>query len=304
MNVRQLEVFWAVMRTGSVTGAAKLLCVSQPAISKALRHTEAQLSVPLFDRRGGKLFPTEKATSIYAFAESIFKTMDELKQAVFDIRDSGSGRVQIATTPTIAESMLSKPIATLLSRYPRMDISLKLLPAAQIINRVALRQADLGVMYGPCDDPSVAMRELCRVKVVCAVHQTHPLAAKNVISPGDLLGERLISYHRYTPWGNAVWQPLQDEGFSAGRVIECNHASAAFALVQENAGIAVLPAVPSDSLSYADVRVKRLSLDIDFVTLVLLPTSGVVARPTELLLECVNKHFRQQIGAPARALSA
>lgn len=53
MNLRQLEVFHAVMRAGTVTGAARLLGVTQPSVSTVLKHCEAQLRIPLFRRTGG-----------------------------------------------------------------------------------------------------------------------------------------------------------------------------------------------------------------------------------------------------------
>ena len=62
MNLRQMEVFHAIMRAGSVTCAARLLNVTQPAVSTVLRHCETQLRVKLFDRTGGRLHPRRCCT--------------------------------------------------------------------------------------------------------------------------------------------------------------------------------------------------------------------------------------------------
>jgi len=69
MNLRQLEVFNAIMRFGSVTGAARELGVSQPAVSKILRHAEDQLGMRLFERLNGRLQPTMEAKAIQAEME-------------------------------------------------------------------------------------------------------------------------------------------------------------------------------------------------------------------------------------------
>ena len=58
MNLRQIEIFRAVMSAGSITGAARLLHVSQPSVSRMVRHLELQLGVALFERRNGRLFAT------------------------------------------------------------------------------------------------------------------------------------------------------------------------------------------------------------------------------------------------------
>jgi len=288
VNVRQLEVFWAIMRTGSVTGASKLLAISQPAVSKMLRHTEDQMKIQLFVRRNGKVFPTEKALQLYKFADDIFSSMETMKQAIFDIRDTEISRIQIVTVPTIAESILPRPIAAMLAKYPRTKVSLKLLPVAQIINRIALRQADVGIIFGPCDDPSVVQEELFFAKAVCAINQANPVSLCPAIGPADLAGERLISYHRYTPWGARIWPILENAGCNMDRVIECNHATAAFALVNEGAGIAVLPTVPSDTLSFSEVRVRRLSVDIPFTALLLFAGVNTKSRITRVFVDCLR----------------
>jgi DNA-binding transcriptional LysR family regulator len=61
MRLRHIEIFQAILQTGSVTGAASLLNISQPAASKALQHAEAQLGFSLFTRVRGKLESTAEA---------------------------------------------------------------------------------------------------------------------------------------------------------------------------------------------------------------------------------------------------
>ena len=283
MNIRQLEIFWAVMRTGTVTGAAQLLNISQPAVSKMLRHAEDQIHMQLFVRQGGKLQPTEKAEHLYVFADSIFSNVERMKQAMFDIRDSDLSRMQIVATPTIAEGMLAKPLTRLLMQYPRVNVSLKLLPTAQIINRVALQQADIGLLLGPAGDPSVEQFELCRVPMICAVNQSHPLANKPKITLGDLVGQRIISYHRYTPWGTLVWPHLEAAGVAPQSIVECNHAHAAFALVNANAGIAIIATSVGDAV-YPDVVLRHLHPVLDATILYILPRFTKTSHLAKMLL--------------------
>jgi DNA-binding transcriptional LysR family regulator len=79
MNARQLEVFRAVMRNRSLTAAAEALHVSQPAVSKLLRHFETQIGYKLFERLGGRLVPTAEAQLLYRDADRIFREIEVLK---------------------------------------------------------------------------------------------------------------------------------------------------------------------------------------------------------------------------------
>src|SRR3546814_19198722 len=131
LNIRQMDIFWAVMRTGSVTAAARLLGISQPAVSKLLRHTEDQIGMQLFVRRSGKLHPSHEAQQLFVFADAIFDNVEKMRQATFDFRDSHSGRIQVAAVPTLAETLLAKPVAAFLESRPRVSLSVKLLPSSE-----------------------------------------------------------------------------------------------------------------------------------------------------------------------------
>nr|MBP7568005.1 LysR family transcriptional regulator [Burkholderiaceae bacterium] len=73
LNLRQIEVFRAVMEAGSFTGAAQMLHVSQPAISRLVRHLELRLGVNLFDRLHGKLLPTPEARTLHAEVQRSYR---------------------------------------------------------------------------------------------------------------------------------------------------------------------------------------------------------------------------------------
>src|SRR5271154_2441336 len=109
MNLRQIEVFRAVMLAGSVTDAARLLRVSQPAVSRLLRHTEDRLGMPLFKRTKGRVYPTEQAQVL---------------------AESRSGRLRIAVSPSLGLAFVPKAIALFCKPRPKVKISLEVLPQA------------------------------------------------------------------------------------------------------------------------------------------------------------------------------
>lgn len=257
MNVRQMEVFWAVMRTGTVTGAAKFLGLSQPAVSKILQHTEDLIGMPLFNRRGGKLFPTREAEDLFALSESIFDTVEQMQRAVQDLQRGHTGRLQIAVLPSLATTFLLAPISKFLVERPQVNFSLKILTSHEVVTRVARNQVDLGVLYGPIPDASLHALDLVDVEVICAVPANSPFASRSEITPRDIANERLISFNLTSPWAARVATSFEQSGVPFHIGVECNHPSIAMALVEAGVGVALLPGA---FLGWQDYpHVKRLA---------------------------------------------
>src|SRR5260370_38036173 len=77
MRLRHIEVFNAVMQTGSVSAAARLINITQPAVSRTLQHAELQLGFALFQRARGRLTPTNEALALFPHIEKLFEQLDE-----------------------------------------------------------------------------------------------------------------------------------------------------------------------------------------------------------------------------------
>ena len=80
MNLRQLEVFQAVMQTGNMSAAARLICITPSAVSKTIAHTELQLGYKLFTRGKGTLAPTPEARVLFEESTLIHQKLDGLKR--------------------------------------------------------------------------------------------------------------------------------------------------------------------------------------------------------------------------------
>ncbi len=80
MRLRHIEVFNAIMLTGSVSAAARLINITQPAVSRTLQHAEIQLGFPLFQRAKGRLTPTTEALTLYPHIERLFAQLDEVQR--------------------------------------------------------------------------------------------------------------------------------------------------------------------------------------------------------------------------------
>src|SRR5260370_26824743 len=105
MNLRQLEILRAVMRTRSPVGAARDLSMSQPAVSNAIKIAESALGFLLFERVNKRLIPTQEAQILLSEAERLFLMQDLISQTAADLRTGRKGRMRIVATPEVSEQL-------------------------------------------------------------------------------------------------------------------------------------------------------------------------------------------------------
>src|SRR3954467_8016399 len=110
MNLRQLEVFRAVMQAGSITGAARALNISQPSVTGMIRHTEDVLKFHLFERIKGRLLPTPEARALYGEIEHIFDRVEVVDRLIGDLKDARVGTLDIVAIPALGINLLPSVI--------------------------------------------------------------------------------------------------------------------------------------------------------------------------------------------------
>jgi len=240
MNARQLEVFRAIMRSGTLTAAAQLLHVSQPAISKVLRHMEDQLGYRLFDRVGGRLQPTPEAELLFADADRVFREIETLRDLAVRIRERRVGLVRIGASVPPIFALLPRALTAFQDRHPEVRVVLRALSAEELSEAILGGEVDLGLTLSVIRVPMVQAEALAQAPVVVVVPAGSPLAARAAIGAADLVGERLISYGSHADIG-----PLLDAAFErAGTVrkvqTEIAMAISALPLVQAGLGVALV----------------------------------------------------------------
>ena len=95
MNLRQIEVFRAIMLTGSISGASKLLFVSQPAISRLMAHTEQRLGLTLFVRAKGRLHPTPEARRLLGEVNAVYDGVERVNGVAEDLMANRTGSADV-----------------------------------------------------------------------------------------------------------------------------------------------------------------------------------------------------------------
>lgn len=254
MNLRQLEVFNAVMQAGSVTGAAHQLNVSQPAISNVLKHMEQQLAFKLFERIGGRLHPTPEAADLLPDVTEIFGRIGTLNRLVQEMRDGRAGRLVVATSPTLVNAFLPRAVALFRRTSPGVRIAIQSLPTPLVVERVARREVDMGLVYAPVADGGVDAEVLVVTEMACVVPRKHALARRRLIEAGDIAGLSLISLGATTRIGLLIEEECRKAGVPVPEVdIEASSSLAACLMVSEGAGIGLVDATIALSGKFGDL---------------------------------------------------
>jgi len=244
MNVRHLAVFRAVVKTGSVSAAARLLHISQPAVTKTLHILEENLGLLLFQRIKGRLLITPEAQTLMPQVERLFGNVDAVQQLTEEIRQGFAGSLTVATVATLASSIVSVAIGRFHREHSKVHFDLKALSTRQVLEAVTNNQVDVGVIDVSESGPEIDVHELCRADIVCVMRSDHPLARLPRIAPKDIAKETLITFTEDTTTGWAVREALRHQKLPVHIAFTVNHTLSAFSLAQEGSGIAIVDPFP------------------------------------------------------------
>src|SRR5260370_4014075 len=149
LNLRQIEVFRAIMITGSISGAARLLSVSQPAVSRLLAYTEDRLKLQLFERVRGRVQPTPEARRLFAEVDQVHRGVQRINDLAEELRERGTGSVRIVASPSTGHAMVPDAIALLRRRFPDLRAEFGTLPLLELIARISTSRPRLGTSALP-----------------------------------------------------------------------------------------------------------------------------------------------------------
>lgn len=183
-TLRQLEVFLAVARTGSVSRAGDELAMSQSAVSGSLADLERQFDVRLFDRVGRRLRLSDVGRALRARAEGVWDRARELENALVSQPDGACLRV--GATLTIGNYVAVPLMARFMREKPGSLVRLDIANTEEIVRRVANFEIDVGLIEGELAHSELAVSPFRDDELVVFASPTHPLAKKRALTDADL----------------------------------------------------------------------------------------------------------------------
>ncbi|KFL32943.1 hypothetical protein JP75_02090 [Devosia riboflavina] len=244
LNFRHLEMFRLLMKTSNLTETARLMRVSQPAISHALRELEGQLGLTLFVRAAGRIRATPEAIDLLPEVDRLFGQISLLNTKAEHLKDAQGGRLDIAAIPVLAMAGIPEAICQFRTQRPFSHILLQSVATTEVITAVKEESVNLGFIATPIQDPSVGVEPLLETEFCCFLPAGHPLAEHDEITASHFEGETLIALSTHSPPGYHFRSELAKSKKDQLVALETNNAFVALSLVEAGAGIGVLDPMP------------------------------------------------------------
>ncbi|MCZ4353498.1 LysR substrate-binding domain-containing protein [Roseovarius aestuarii] len=187
LTIRQLQTFTAVMRSGSITEASRILGRTQPAVSAMIISVERELGLRLFVRDRRRLTPCPEAYYFLEEAEEVLERLGRAAHTMSELKSLNRGRLRIACLPSASNVFMPGLLGEFLKDKPGVKADLMMRSSVVIEDLIASQEYDIGLAEPPKPRPSIVI-ETFRLRYVVALQAQSPLAALKQISPADLAG--------------------------------------------------------------------------------------------------------------------
>ncbi len=285
LSIRQLQTFREIMRSGSVSAAARVLGRTQPTVSAMLANLEAELGFELFEREKRRLVPKPEAYFFLEESEEILARVRRSAMTMKEIGDLERGSLKIAAMPGVSLFLLPKIVGEFVREHPSVKATLLTRSSVKVHEWIASQQYDIGFAEPPPPTDSIRVMPL-DMDCVCALRKDDPLAQKDVLTPGDLDGAPLAVLYKEHFTASGTKKIFDEAGADYSPRFETSIFIPALAYVELGLAYAIVDPVtaasyPLYSGSDAVVSFRRFEPALTFNYSILTPAH----RPLSMLAE-------------------
>lgn len=292
LTLRQIEVLRAVMMAGTIKGAAELLNVSSPGISRLLRHLEESLGLRLFERKAGLFVPAAEARAVFEMVQEVYRQVENLNASVASLNKGEDATLAFASAPSIAQFIAARAIRGIRQRFPDLFIDLDILKIEETLDYLLLEKGEFVLMSSFIDNPALSNEALAVGRIVALLPRGHPLAARRAVSVHDLIGETIIGVSPSDPYGAILASPFRNAGYDPPYSMRGRFAQTVVSLVRHGLGVALI-----DEFSVAEVYlpglVRRPLVEETTITAHVISKRG---RVLSSFAEYAIERFRTELG--------
>ena len=269
--VRGLEIFCALVETGSAIGAARRLGVSQPGVSQQIIRLEAELNLVLFARENGRMRPTETGLALYEEATHAFDGLDRVLNLARDIRGLERGVLRIAAPYSMGATFLPRALMQLTKDHPELRIQVNLGTYERIVSLAAAREVDLGIAKAPILAPGLESISITKSAMATVVPIGHRLATSARLTVEDLKQEPLVMIGRGKSWREEIDVAFRSKGVATRVLVETQSVESAVGFAAEGFGIAIVPAWLTSVLKQSAVVIIPFDINVKHQFVVIHP---------------------------------
>lgn len=250
IRLRAMRIFHAIVRLGSVTGAARAHGLSQPAASRLLAQLERDVGFELFHRDRGRLLLTADGLLLHQEVERALDNVDRVQSLARDISDFSVGHLRLVAPPSFLEAILPDMIGRFLEQYPQVHLSIDSHGVEVAKAMIASRAVNAGFVKLPHNREDLRTETVLVSESACVLPRDHPLAARETVSAADMRGLPLILLGQGQRFRAQVEAAFAEVGVVPRVKVETHTVASACALASRGVGIAIV----NERLARAYVR--------------------------------------------------
>lgn len=262
MDIRQIELFRAVMIHNGVNRAADALGVAQPNISRAIAALEKDVGFPLFDREKRRLMPTDEGLALYREVQHSFAGLDRLRQAAHDIREFGTGHLKVASLMALAFDFAPRAMKRFAEKYREVAISFQARPSSQVWEYTAGGLCELGFAGPKTGFTGVDAKTFLTLNAVAVLPKGHRLTRRHTVAAKDFAGERFISLALEDPTRHLVDLAFSRNDVQRVMAAESQSASVLCAMVANGLGLTIAHPLMALENRYKNIVFRPIDFDI------------------------------------------
>jgi len=286
MRLKHIEVFNAIMLTGSVSGAARLMHVTQPAITQTLQHAELQLGYALFTRQRNRLVPTVEAQTLYPEVQRLVSQLESVRRLAGGLRTGTSSELRLLVVPSLAVRALPEALKKFRKKHPDLAVSIRTLHSLEITEAIALREGDVGIVYGVNQHPSVQHVPVATGRLVCvSLPRARGSDRRTTVELAELLRSEFIRIDERDPIGAMLAEQFARQGLAptGGITVQTHHI--AMVLAEQGFGPAIVDSFTAAATSSETLHVRTLLPEVPVSVQALLPHGERSPKPAADLIE-------------------
>lgn len=241
MNVAVMKSFCDLIETGSFSKAAEANSISQSAVSQQVAALERSLGTRLLTRGGGFATPTDAGMAFYRGAKDILRRYEQALAEIRSASDAVRGVLKVGTIYSVGFYLLNGCIGRFIRAHPDVHLDVEYTRWNRITAMVLNDEMDLGIVAFPEKHRSLEILPLVTEELVAVCPPGHKLAARKVVEPGDLRGEKVIAFEANVPSRRHIDRLMKSFRVSLEVAMEFDNVETIKRAIEVGAGLSILP---------------------------------------------------------------
>ncbi|KVZ76326.1 LysR family transcriptional regulator [Burkholderia ubonensis] len=297
---RHIEVFRALMVTGSATRAAEMLYTSQPTISRELARMEQIVGFALFERAHGRLRPTMAALTLFDDVRLAYVGLERVAATAARLREFRDGQLSVIALPAFSHAILPGACRRFHAAHAGVSVSVATQESPVLEEWLTAQRYDLGLTEHDVAPAGTVLAPLFEADEVCVLPDGHPLLAKGTIELADLADRPFVNLSLNDPYRIMIDEAFAQLGVAPRSVVETPSAVSVCAFVRQGLGAAIVNPLTALDFAGRDLQIRPLARSFPYRVSVIVPEH----RPKSLLVDAFTGALRDEADAIRGRLAA